>query len=373
MQNRLPEDGCPPWRCPAVLLLVLSTAITGCIPLSSNIIVDGRFKYNEAIRDSWEEQMLFNIVSLRYGESTVFMDVDSLITQYGLETRATIGGGINTGDLGSNTVRGAGGAIWTERPTITYAPLEGREFARSMLAPMNPAEIFALISAGWNAERSLRLIVKSVNGLSSSEAGSDDLQPDFLDLLQAFKVMQDEEALGIRQEFADTGVKTYLYVRRGKDKPEIEGATDIFRRSLGLVLESPERAYEADVGIEVIFGPYLGRTDSISLQTYSVMDILVQTAGYIRAPEKHVAEGRTQENLAYESDDPRTRPPIRILSSLEKPEAAVVKLENRGYWFYIDDRDIESKKSFSFLMILLQLQASHEAGKAPVVTIGTGS
>ena len=137
--------------------------------------------------------------------------------------------------------------------------------------------------------------------------------------------------------------------------------------------EDRQLAFEADRGIEIVFGPYLGRSDIITLQTYSVMDILVETAGYIRAPEQHIVDGRTQGNRDYDSADPLTRPPVRILSSKEKPDMAVVSVKNRDHWFYIDDRDIESKKSFSFLMILLQLQASHESGKAPVVTIGTGS
>ena len=105
---------------------------------------------------------------------------------------------------------------------------------------------------------------------------------------------------------------------------------------------------------------------------HEVMDILTEGSAYIVVPEAHVEEGRTRANRIFDPGDPYTRPLLRIFSSESKPQDALVTVQSRGYWFYIDDRDIDSKKAFSFLMILMQLSAAQEESRAPVVTIGTG-
>ena len=43
----------------------------------------------------------------------------------------------------------------------------------------------------------------------------------------------------------------------------------------------------------------------------------------------------------------------------------------RGYWFWIDDRDMASKRLFSFLMFLFTLVETGGKETAPVLTIPT--
>lgn len=347
------------------LIVALSTLLAGgCLNIGPNTIVQDRFKYNQAIRDSWEEQMLTNMVAIRYGESPVFLNVSSVIAQYGLQTSARVGGGVNTGFVGDETLQGGASAVWSERPTITYSPVEGQDFAVNMLTPIQPAEIFALIEAGWNAERSLRLLLKSINGVSAYDPATRTLNPTFFNILDAFKALQDEEALGIRRVTEGDSIKTFLYLRDVETNPVIDGAIEVFNRDLRLA--------EGDGDVEVIFGPYFRDDRTISLQTMSVMDILTESSAYIIAPQSHVQEGRTRPNREYDPTDKFTRPLLRIYSAEDKPKDVLVSVQSRGYWFFIDDRDIDSKKAFSFLMILMQLSAAQEETRGPVVTIGTG-
>jgi hypothetical protein len=348
-------------------LLMLLPLLGGCLNIGPNTIVQDRFKYNQAIRDSWEEQMLTNMVAMRYGESPVFLNVSSVIAQYGLETRAGAGAGINTGFVGDETLQGNAALVWSERPTISYAPVEGRDFATNLLTPIKPAEIFALIEAGWNAERSLRLLLKSINGVTAYDPRTRRLDPAFFKVLDAFKVLQDEEALGIRREVEGDEVRTFLYLREVTANPAIEEALDVMETELRI-----GEGDEGDRGVEVVFGPYYKGPNTIAMQTMSVMDILQESSAYILAPESHVQEGRTRPNRLLDSDDPQTRPLLRIYSSEKRPEDALVKIQSRGWWFYIDDRDIDSKKAFSFLMILMQLSAAQQEDRGPVLTIGTG-
>ena len=348
------------WLMAGVLLLQ-----AGCLNIGPTTIVQDRFKYNQAIRDSWEEQMLTNMIAIRYGESPVFLDVSSVIAQYGIQTSARIGGGLGTSITGDDTLQGDVGALWAERPTITYAPVEGREFAMNLLTPVRPAQLFALIESGWNAERCLRLLLKSINGVSAYDPSTRRLNPDFFRVLDAFGALQEEEALGIHQEIDGDSVRTRLFLRDVASNPIIDRALDTLIEVLRLGGERGE-------GVAVVSGPYFVDPATIAVQTMSVMDILTESSAYVLVPESHVAEGRTPPNRMVAEGDHVSRPLLRVHASAKTPEDALVAVRNRGYWFYIDDRDIESKKAFSFLMIIMQLTAAQQESKGPVVTIGTG-
>jgi hypothetical protein len=61
-----------------------------------------------------------------------------------------------------------------------------------------------------------------------------------------------------------------------------------------------------------------------------------------------------------------------VHSSLEEPELPYVAIRDRGYWFYIDDRDIVSKRTFGVLQILFSLTEEGETARGPVLSIGGG-
>ncbi len=65
-------------------------------------------------------------------------------------------------------------------------------------------------------------------------------------------------------------------------------------------------------------------------------------------------------------------PLLRILSSSSKPENAFVAVPYRDHWFWLDDRDVPSKRMFSFLMFVFTLVETGEKAPAPLVTIPTG-
>ena len=64
---------------------------------------------------------------------------------------------------------------------------------------------------------------------------------------------------------------------------------------------------------------------------------------------------------------------FRVHFSKHRPSHAAVAVKYRGYWFYIDDRDHESKTAFFQLkkMIILQLRGGG-AEALPVLTLPIG-
>ena len=53
-------------------------------------LVPDRFNYAAAITTSWKEQMLTNLVKLRYQDPPVFLDVAQIVTQYTMERAGSI-------------------------------------------------------------------------------------------------------------------------------------------------------------------------------------------------------------------------------------------------------------------------------------------
>src|SRR4051812_19300262 len=67
-------------------IMLLLLPLGGC-GIGARSIPHDRFDYGEAISSSWKQQMLVNMVKLRYGDAPVFLDVASVINQYSIETQ----------------------------------------------------------------------------------------------------------------------------------------------------------------------------------------------------------------------------------------------------------------------------------------------
>ena len=110
--------------------------------------------YTTAMTNSWKEQLLLNIVKSRYGDAPAFLEVVSVVSGYSLETGVSLGGQFSPENLRGDTfVSGGLSGKFTDRPTISYAPMTGENFVRSLMAPV-PLE--ALMS-GHPGRRACRL------------------------------------------------------------------------------------------------------------------------------------------------------------------------------------------------------------------------
>jgi hypothetical protein len=92
-------------------------------------------------------------------------------------------------------------------------------------------------------------------------------------------------------------------------------------------------------------------------------------AAEVDVPQKDVAEGRASPGWESNTNNITAQRLIRIHSSKEEPKEAFVTIPYRGYWFWIDDRDLKSKRTFSFMMLLFTLADTGEREPLPLVTI----
>jgi len=63
---------------------------------------------------------------------------------------------------------------------------------------------------------------------------------------------------------------------------------------------------------------------------------------------------------------------FQIKSSSEKPSDAFVSIKYRGHWFYIDDTDVESKRTYALFSQIFAIQAGKIEIERPTLTLPIG-
>jgi hypothetical protein len=153
-----------------LIMILLALCLTGCAGIGPSTVSRDRFDYTAAISDSWKNQMLFNMVKIRYGDAPVFLDVSSVISQYQVAGGVNLGATINYPPTSTSGNLGWAGT-YVERPTITYTPIMGDKFARSMMSPIPPTAILSLVQGGYPIDLVFRMMVHEINGIRNRFGG----------------------------------------------------------------------------------------------------------------------------------------------------------------------------------------------------------
>jgi hypothetical protein len=177
---------------------VLVVYLAGCT-LGPRQIHKGRLEYNQAVQQSFREEMLLNLVRLRYRETPEFLTVGGIAAQYTFDGAA--GGGLSLPDGGTKVGSLTGGVSRTERPTISYNPERGEAFQKGLLTPISLPSLELLGRTGWSWERILRTTVQYMNQVdNATSAGgpTPERKPDFEQfryLAQVMRKLQAERAI----------------------------------------------------------------------------------------------------------------------------------------------------------------------------------
>lgn len=352
-------------RIRVIILAGVSLLLLNCAGIGPPTVPRDRFDYTAAISDSWKNQMLFNMVKIRYGDAPVFLDVSSVISQYQLGGALNLGATINYPPTSTSGSLGWAGT-YVERPTITYTPIMGDKFARSMMSPIPPPAILSLIQAGYPVDLVFRLMVQEINGVRNrfgGEARAQSAEPEFYSLIEKMRTIQSHGAIGMRFTRKEKEEVAFM-VMRGERDPAIEALSVEVRKILGL----DPRAKE----FNVVYGAISRDNKEIAILTRSILEVIIDLSADIEVPAAHVEEKRVGPTHVEEAvQSGKILPLVRIHSSSEKHKDAFVSIQYRDTYFWIDDRDLRSKKLFSFLMFIFTLVETGEKGTAPIVTVPT--
>jgi len=123
-------------RFPSVrVTILLLLALGGCSLVGPASIRHGRVHYNAAIQQTNSEQLLLNIVRLRYRDPPYFLEIAGVTSSFELRTGAT-GSLTDPRSSVEPNVFGAELAL-VERPTVSYVPLTGDKFASQLMTPID--------------------------------------------------------------------------------------------------------------------------------------------------------------------------------------------------------------------------------------------
>ncbi len=352
-----------PWHIFRSILASLALlGMSGCAMRSGpKTIPRGRFDYSAAIHRSWKEQTLLNVVKIRYMDSPMFMDVQQVVAQYTFERAASINGFTGGADPGSGAASMSG--RWAESPTITYAPMSGEKFTKSLLRPVDPATLFGLVEGGLPIDLVFGAGVKVINGLHSGSQTellkrTGDLG--FYQVLALLRELQNSDEVALRIEEKQGG-NVILVLR---NKPAKSAAALELRRLLHL---SPDAE-------QFKFGAGAAQTNDkeIVMLTRSMLEIMAETSAGVEIPESDLNEGRAvRMDIGGAPSDLGRNVRLRVRSTVTKPNAneAFAAVQYRNHWFWVDDRDLNSKRGLGFLMILFTLAESGTSPTPPLLTV----
>ena len=336
--------------------------LTGCAAMGPATVARDRFDYVTTMSDSWKRQLLINLVKVRYADAPIFLDVVSVINSYSWEAEGSLGAQVSSPASNGRTLNLGAVGRYADRPTISYAPLSGEKFVRSLMAPLPVNGILSLVQGGYRADVVLRICASRVNGLDNAygnfgapRAGS----AGFEELLMLLRAAQAAGRLDAHPKSPGGDAMVLVLGRPGT--PEEAAHDRRLRELLGLDPDASE--------FEVVHGAFTTGRRQIAILARSMQQVLTDAASYIQVPEADVTEGRVYA-LARSEDELRRYPaPVRVHSGPQAPGDAHVAVPYRGHHFWIDDRDAVSKNVFNFLLLLFSLTETGIRTGPPVLTI----
>lgn len=354
------------------LLCLIALSVSACSSLGPGRVSPDRFDYNDAIARSSNEQMLLNIVRLRYEDVPVFLAVNSVLTQYVYSANAGAHGTAALNDpvttIGSS-VGGNAGILYIERPTITYSPLSGDDFSKQLLTPIPSSLIFSLVQSGWPAEALLTMSLERINnivntGYFSVAKQADPEQQQFKHVVQLIIALSKRGAIEVQHQNQNDEHAPFLVFESTDDVDTLKLIAE-FKQILGL---DPERD-KFLVTTRVV----QRKSEEVTIRLRSMLTLMGFLSHGVAIPPAHAETSALPPQQTVSSNNRQTiPPPLQIHASVDRPSNAFVAVFYQGHWFSIDLSDYESKQAFGLLTYLFQLKSPKAPSAAPVLTVPTG-
>ncbi|MFT3800135.1 MAG: hypothetical protein QM766_02865 [Burkholderiaceae bacterium] len=402
----------------AALGLVLAGCATGPRTLS-----DERLVYNEVIKKTAEQQLLLNIVRLRYADTPSSLAVSSVATQY--ETVKSLGllpffgvVGNETGAVVRGSVLPTGSLAVTERPTVTFTPQDDQEFTRKLFTPMTLDGVLYLAKTTWPIASVFRLWLENLNWVSNAETASGPTSKDapeyarFLAGIDALQALQDRGQAVFTSEERDEVVGSPFPADRLDARAMVEAARDglafkalpdgrgwvltrkrvqpmlrLHPAALGTAeMAAFTRAFrlrqgvtQFDINIEQLSPfpdtyPQEG-VATLDLETRSLLQVLYFVSKGVEVPEAHMSAGLVRSTLNEDGspfDWHRVTERmfrVQVADGEAPPPTAQVAVRYLDHWFFVDKTDHDSMSTFALMMELSRLELTGNTGPGPTLTL----
>lgn len=417
---------CRPRQRLLFVIVVWSFLLGGCTSFGPRSLQQSRLEYNETIKSTTEEQLLLNIVRLRYTDTPSSLAVSAIAAQFersqtlGLTPFFTASGA----DINQSftSVLPQAQILHADRPTFSLTPLDDQELTRKLFTPLPLDGIVYLAKTTWPISTVFRLYLENLNWVPNAQTASGPTPvsaPEFSNFrhgVEAMQVLQEKGQIvfGVedRSERAgsplpagsvtasdvieaaksgfeyrrDSNGKTWSLMRKTQQpvlrispdaiaSPEWLIVTQIFKLKPGLdkydITQESLSPFPSTYSSEGV--------GNLDLETRSMLQTLYFVSHGVDVPAEHLSQGlarRTYDKTGNAFDWNKITTGLFSVfhrSGSERPANARVAIPYRGYWFYIDEADQDTKSTFSLLVELSRLELNAKAGSSPVLTLPVGS
>lgn len=406
-----------------VWCLALLLGASGCT-FGSKAIEKTHGPYAAAVQRVDEEQLLKNIVRMRYVETPRALEITSIAAQYELSATAEArpffsSAATSTVAESFSTVLPFAGVTGANRPTVTLASQDDGNTVRQFLTPISPETLVFLSQSGWPVSNILRIWVERMNGVPNWIPRSGlprDVPPDYERFQRACELLQtaqDRELLSVHAvdrvkersgPLPVASVTAEAVVAAAKDGFEYQPRSDaqhwvLVKKEAQLVMDVTALGKQNPEVHELIELLYLQRdrkqydlvvatgvpdpakndaalSPDLRLTTRSTAQALFFLANGVEVPPEHAACGLVQTTPGV---DPlaATAGVFRVYcvagSSHKPPVCAYTAIWYRDHWYYIDDRDQASKATLLLMLQLRRLDFQKQPlGGTPALTLPVG-
>ncbi len=349
------------------LVAILFSSLTCCGSMGPNSVRAGRMEYNKALARSHSEQLLLNIVKMRFLDRPAFLDVSSMTSNLSFQTElsTTTTGIFNNAAFPTSANPSF---TWKDNPTITYEELTGTEFVTQMLSPI-PADTIVLLLQSWPADLLLPIALNEINNINNHwnpinpnlTVYAKNNQEKFEEVARVMRELNDQRSLewSVRRpsDSSSKTIDTAILLNRHEDA-KTKSLVNSLLSDLGLKQEKVgTTVFTVEYGLET-------KNDStIIFGTRCMQDVLAYASRSVEIPD-HMQE------LAMRIDSKWTaNSKFRIRTSSHELNNASVAISYKDQWFYIADDDLDSKAYFLLIELLMDMQSGASSTGAPVLTI----
>ena len=422
-QSKIRQTGAVCCAFPRASMLVVCfgiLALIGC-GFGPRSLVQTRLLYNEAVKTTSEEQFLLNIVRLRYTNTPSSLAISNIADQQELSSEFQAIPFFAPGALGGYRSQGLPQASLTRasRPTLSYTPLDDQDFTQKLFSPISLNGAFYLSRTTWPISTVFRLYLENLNWVSNAETASGPTPkcaPEFAQFLEGIQALQELQDAQLVQLYLDPQEEI---VAGPMEVPSDEA--DLVMKAVELELEvrkeekgyylikkssQPMLAVDAAAKLEPAWetfcrcfyidpqarslkittdqlAPYQNTADSpslsvLDLETRSLLQVLFFVSHGIDVPSEHVRDGRVPMTCNPDGTPFDWRQimtgmfRVQSIKSKKRPENAYVAVFYEGYWYYIDDRDRDTKATFALLIEVSRLELQSSESNAPLLTLPLG-
>lgn len=352
-------------RLQAAGILLMGLFVAGCSVIGPEAIRGGRLAYNQSVQVTGDQELLLNIIRLRYRDTPTILQIASINTQFNLETR--INGGTSIIPSNAESFNISGSQSYYERPTISYRPVVGQAFITQMLEPVDEDKLTLLYNAGWPVDTLFGLTVQSINGIQNAPGASGptpELDPDFRRFQRVIHSFRDLQRAGL------------LTVGRDKNNSQLRIIPDVgLQKEIAFIQKALGIDPQA-TSYQIAQATDAAKSDTIAIVPRSLMSAMFYLSQGVDVPPNDIEDGRVF-TAQYADGRPvdwqkETNELFRVHTGWLAPSNAYVSVKYRDRWFYISDNDLSSKTTFSLISQLFAMQAGSIRNSGPVLTLPLG-